>query len=127
MTEVPFHALPAITQDQLRAYAVASGDPNPIHLDEAAARKAGLPGVIAHGMLSAAFVAERAENFAREALPGARWVSFQTRFKAMTLLGDVVTVGGKVKESAEGKLVLDLVARNQRGEVTTIASAVFRS
>ena len=36
----------------LRAYAQASGDHNPIHLDEAVATAVGLPGVIAHGMLT---------------------------------------------------------------------------
>lgn len=36
----------------LARYAQASGDRNPIHLDDAAARRAGLGGVIAHGMLS---------------------------------------------------------------------------
>jgi acyl dehydratase len=36
--------------DLPRRYAAASGDHNPIHLDEAAARAAGLPGVIVHGL-----------------------------------------------------------------------------
>ena len=40
-----------ITRDDLRRYADASGDHNPIHLDPGAARAVGLPGVIAHGML----------------------------------------------------------------------------
>ncbi|MGH8881642.1 MAG: MaoC/PaaZ C-terminal domain-containing protein, partial [Stackebrandtia sp.] len=39
-----------VTRDDLAAYAQASGDHNPIHLDDAAAQAAGLPGVIAHGM-----------------------------------------------------------------------------
>ncbi|MDR0594647.1 MAG: MaoC family dehydratase N-terminal domain-containing protein [Bifidobacteriaceae bacterium] len=42
----------ALTRSDLVRYAAASGDSNPIHLDEAAARAAGLPGVIAHGMLT---------------------------------------------------------------------------
>ena len=40
-----------ITRDDLRRYAEASGDRNPIHLDDSAARSLGLPGVVAHGML----------------------------------------------------------------------------
>src|SRR5207253_3519181 len=44
-----------VTVEQIRQYADASGDRNPIHLDEAFARSAGLPGAIAHGMLTMAF------------------------------------------------------------------------
>ena len=41
-----------LTRADLVAYALASGDPNPIHQDEEVARSVGLPGVIAHGMLT---------------------------------------------------------------------------
>ncbi len=44
---------PPITQEQLRRYSEASGDFNPIHLDEQAAQQVGLDGVIAQGMLRA--------------------------------------------------------------------------
>ena len=51
-------ALPArtltVTRDDVRRYADASGDHNPIHLDDDAARALGLPGVVAHGMLTSA-------------------------------------------------------------------------
>lgn len=40
------------TRDQLTAYAYASGDMNPIHLDEQVAKSVGLPDVISHGMLT---------------------------------------------------------------------------
>ncbi len=40
------------TRADLRAYATASGDHNPIHLDDTVAAAVGLPGVIAHGMLT---------------------------------------------------------------------------
>lgn len=45
-----------LTRADLVAYAAASGDPNPIHQDEAVARSVGLPGVIAHGMLTLGLV-----------------------------------------------------------------------
>jgi len=41
-----------LTRADLRAYAAASGDNNPIHLDDEVASAVGLPGVIAHGMLT---------------------------------------------------------------------------
>ena len=43
-----------ITRADLRRYAEASGDHNPIHLRDDAARELGLPGVVAHGMLTSA-------------------------------------------------------------------------
>jgi acyl dehydratase len=117
---------PEITQDQLRAYAKASGDPNPIHLDDEVAKKAGLPGVIAHGMLTAAFLAERAVRFGRQEIGGHwRLKQFKTRFKAMTFPGDVISIGGSVTSVTEdgNEVAIDLQARNQKGEVTTTASA----
>jgi acyl dehydratase len=66
----PDHALPAeakaakvaemattVDLDQARRYADASGDRNPIHLDDVAARAVGLPGVILHGMCTMALCA----------------------------------------------------------------------
>lgn len=50
---IPSRSLP-ITREDLRRYAEASGDHNPIHLHDAAARELGLPGVVAHGMLTSA-------------------------------------------------------------------------
>src|SRR4051812_31177698 len=97
--EIPSQELPGLTQDMLRRYAEASGDNNPIHLDPQAAIAMGLPGVIAHGMLSAGYLAERATRFVRaEARIGDRWKLRQlnTRFKAMALLGDVLTIRGTV-------------------------------
>ncbi|SRR5579875_3897544 len=47
----------AIDRDQTFRYAEASGDRNPIHLDENVARMVGLPGVIVHGLCTMAFVA----------------------------------------------------------------------
>lgn len=46
-----------VTRADLRAYADASGDPNPIHLDEDVAKSVGLPDVIAHGMFTMALAA----------------------------------------------------------------------
>ncbi len=45
-----------IDADQTYRYAEASGDRNPIHVDENVARMAGLPGIIVHGLCTMAFV-----------------------------------------------------------------------
>lgn len=51
-----------VDDDQTSRYAEASGDHNPIHLDESVARMAGLPGVILHGMCSMAIATKAAVN-----------------------------------------------------------------
>ncbi len=119
--EIPSVTLNPISQPQLNQYAEASGDHNPIHLDPEVALKMGLPGVIAHGMLSAAFLAERA----REVAEGFTLKNYRCRFKSMLALGDSVTISGVVKEASESALSLDLTAKNQKGELVTSASIQF--
>lgn len=128
-TNIEFRSFAPITLDQLKDYAQASGDFNPIHTDESVAKKAGLPGIIAHGMLIAALMAERALQFVAEtpSLKGYSLSLFQTRFKAMTFLGDVPGIGGTVKEMTEGMIVLDLQVKNQKGELTTIGTATLKA
>jgi acyl dehydratase len=57
-TALPDLRKPPITKLQLVKYAGASGDYNLIHTDDETARTVGLDGVIAHGMLSMAFLGE---------------------------------------------------------------------
>ena len=126
--EIPYQNFPAIRLDTLKAYANASGDFNPIHTDEETAKKVGLPGVIAHGMLISAYLSKRAQDFVETdlALGDFNWVDFQTRFKAMVFLGDIPSIGGTVRTQTETELVLDLIAKNQKGEITTVGSAHFK-
>lgn len=125
---LPEKTMPAITQERLRDYASSSGDPNPIHLDEAVARRMGLPGVIAHGMLIAGFLAERALELGAADAGGRRELAgFQIRFKAMTLLGDTLKLQGSVKSAEASRAILDLQAVNQRGETAATATATLRA
>lgn len=48
----------SIDSDQTYRYAEASGDRNPIHLDDQVARVAGLPGIIVHGLCTMAFTSK---------------------------------------------------------------------
>jgi acyl dehydratase len=75
------HVRQRVDPDQAVRYAPASGDFNPIHLDEQAARSVGLPGTILHGLCTMAFCAravvqhfcpENPERLARLALRFAR-------------------------------------------------------
>jgi acyl dehydratase len=62
-TELPEQVY-RVTRADLIAYAVASGDANPIHQDEEIALAVGLPGVIAHGMYTLALAARAADVWA---------------------------------------------------------------
>src|SRR5260370_17597282 len=88
---------PPITQEQLRRYADASGDHNPIHLDEQAAHRVGLDSVIAHGMLSMAFLGQFINSHIAD-IPGAYIEQLQVRFVNMVRLGDPITCYGTIKQ-----------------------------
>jgi acyl dehydratase len=101
MTDVPIRQpgtrfvveKPAVTRVQLAMYAGASDDYNPIHYDEDYAKKAGLGGVIAHGMLTMGFMAQALTNWAG---PRSRVRRIRARFTSPVRPGDVVRVEGEV-------------------------------
>ena len=97
------------TREQIADYAEASGDLNPIHLDDAFARSVGLPGIIAHGMLQMGIAA----TVAAEAAGGPeRLRRLSVRFAGMVVPGDTVTF---IAEPADGDHLV-IRAVNQRGE-----------
>jgi acyl dehydratase len=102
-----------VTREQINAYAEASGDRNPIHLDDDAARAAGLPGVIAHGMLGMAQLANFVVGYAGD---HRRLRRLRCRFSGMVQPGDTITFSGHVLEEGDGLVRLELSAENQRGE-----------
>lgn len=81
-----------ITRADLRAYADASGDPNPIHLDEEIAKAVGLPDVIAHGMFTMALAA----RYVDEQLGSGRVEEISCKFTRPV----VVPAGGTTVEIA---------------------------
>jgi acyl dehydratase len=107
------------TTEQIAAYAEASGDHNPIHLDADFARSVGLPGIIAHGMLQMGILG----CVASDAAGGPdRLRRLYCRFAGMVEPGDTVTFAAE--EAGPGKLALTAV--NQRGEpILTKASAEY--
>jgi acyl dehydratase len=104
-----------VTREQIAAYAEASGDHNPIHLDEAFARSVGLGGVIAHGLLNLAFLSQCLTDWVQD--PG-RLKGLSCRFSAPVRPGDTITFGGTVtaKDPTTRRLTCSLWATNQRGE-----------
>jgi acyl dehydratase len=104
-----------ITRDQIAAYADASGDHNPIHLDDNVAKQMGLPGVIAHGMLNYGLLSRALTDWLGD--PG-RLRRLNVRFSAMVQPGDTVTCKGTINSIDEtaGTATLTVWVENQRGE-----------
>jgi acyl dehydratase len=112
-----------VTKLQLVKYAGASGDYNLIHTDDETARTVGLDGVIAHGMLSMAFLGEYLCWLAGP--ESVRRIS--VRFAEMVRPGDTLTCRGRVKERTIGdgvrRLQLEVWTENQRAERVTVGEA----
>ncbi len=119
---------PPITQEQLRRYAEASGDLNPIHLDEPAAQQVGLDSVIAHGMLSMAFLGQFVASQIAD-IPGAHIEHLKVRFHNMVRLGDTLTCHGKVthrttRDDLRQAIAINCWVQNQKGDKVTTGEAV---
>lgn len=125
--EVAFLEMKKVDRETLNRFALTSGDPNLIHLDDDVAKKMGLPSVIAHGMLVAAWAAERAVIFARDEghLASPKILSISTRFQAMTFPGDTISIGGKAEAQSSGGWKLELQAKKQTGEVVITSSVIL--
>ena len=122
--EIPALKIPPVSRHTLALYCGASGDHNPIHVDLDYAKLAGLDDVIAHGMLSAGYLARMLTDW----VPQSAIRSINNRFTAMTYIGDSVTCTGKVVEKFEKgteKLVrLEMQAHTPEYQ-TIIAEAVI--
>ena len=101
-------------------YAGASGDFNPIHIDEEFARSVGLPGRILHGLWTMAQVA-RAQT---EAAGGPeRLKRLSVQFRGMGLPEQEVVVTGTVREVRDGRAIIDTVAEQAGNQIIRNAEA----
>jgi 3-hydroxybutyryl-CoA dehydratase len=117
-----------ISQEKVNLYAEASGDFNPIHIDEDFAKTTPLGGTIAHGMLILAYVSQM-----MTAAFGESWLSggkLNVRFKTPARPGDTVTVSGKVRTTErkgnETSVTYDVLCQNQKGETIITGEASVR-
>ncbi|MBN2114176.1 MAG: MaoC family dehydratase N-terminal domain-containing protein [Acidimicrobiia bacterium] len=104
-------------------YAVAGGDANPIHQDHRAARAAGLPGVIVHGLLLAAWMFQAAARYR----PGPHPLrDARVRFRRALRPAVPAVVTGTVAARGEVGALLDLAleAADGSGPVATAAIRV---
>ena len=102
-------------------YKEASGDPNPIHVDEEFAKSVGLPGVILHGLYTMAQVA-RANNAAAGGDPR-KLKRLAVQFRGMGFPEQEITVTGTVKEVRDGSVVVDTVAEQGGNQIIRNAEA----
>lgn len=113
-----------IARKTLALYAGASGDHNPMHIDIDYARQAGEKDVFAHGMLIMAYLARSVTDW----VPQSALRSFNTRFTAITRVGERIICKGKIvemqEEGGEKRVRLDLTATNESGESKAAGEAV---
>ena len=101
-------------------YAGASGDFNPIHIDEAFARAVGLPGRILHGLWTMAQVA-RAQTDAAGGPEHLKRLSVQ--FRGMGMPEQEIIVSGTVREVVDGRVIVDAVAAQGDKQIIRNAEA----
>ncbi|SAK76917.1 bifunctional enoyl-CoA hydratase/phosphate acetyltransferase [Caballeronia glebae] len=122
---LPPLTLAPVDRKTLALFAGASGDHNAIHIDTDYARRAGVPDVFAHGMLSMAWLGRLLTSWVEQR----QLRAFGVRFVGITQLGHVVTCTGKVTEKFEAdgerRVRLEVQAVNQYGEPRVLGDAVI--
>jgi acyl dehydratase len=112
-----------LTRGDLVEYAGASGDFNPMHTDEAAAREAGLKSVFGHGMFSAGLLATAVTDW----VGVGNLTRYRVRFVKQTWPGEVfttkVTVVAKRRAGAAHLVDLECSLANDAGEVKVAGEA----
>lgn len=116
---------PALTRSDLVRYAGASGDFNPLHHDHEFAARAGLPDVMAHGMLSAGLLASALTFWFGEGSVR----RYKVRFHSPVWPGDVLTARCSGIEATLGggpNWMADLVLELQRASGDVVLSGTAR-
>jgi len=116
-----------LTRTDLVQYAGASGDFNPMHSDEAAAKAAGLPSVFGHGMFTMGILGKALTDY----VGVGNLKRYQVRFTKQTWPGEQlttkVTVAKKYEDEGEHRVDLECEVVNQDGEakVSGVATAAL--
>jgi acyl dehydratase len=82
-----------VTREDVKAYADASGDHNPLHQDDDVAKAAGFPSVIAHGMFTMSHLATCIVRWAGDVSALGK---LRVQFRAPVFPGETMVAGGKV-------------------------------
>ena len=105
-------------------YAGASGDFNPIHIDQEFAKQVGLPSNILHGLYSMAQVARACTQTAGGDPRSLRRLSVQ--FRGMGFPEQPITVSGKEREAGGDTVIVDLYAEQDGKKIIKNAEAELR-
>ncbi|QIK74449.1 MaoC/PaaZ C-terminal domain-containing protein [Nocardioides piscis] len=115
-----------LTRADLLAYAAASGDPNPIHQDEDIARSVGLPGVIAHGMLTLGLAGRAVATWTDDAEVVELGCKFTHPVVVPADTGVDVVVAGTVKSVTDDLVMIALEVTCGGEKVLTMPRATVR-
>ncbi len=118
---LPVIGLEPVSRLDLIKYAGASGDFNPIHTIDEEAKRAGLPGIIAHGMWTMGNLAKLFTPYLGEGFIE----TYSIRFKGMVFLGDVVSLQAELKEKEDKRLIFEVAAVNQDEKNVLVGSLTF--
>ena len=106
-----------VRREDVKAYADASGDQNPLHQDDDFARSVGFPGIIAHGMFT---MAHLTTSLARWAGDPAALKRIRVQFRAVVHMDETIVAGGRIvaKDPETKQVTLDVWVGVDRAEVT---------
>jgi 3-hydroxybutyryl-CoA dehydratase len=112
-----------ITEKTIKDFAEATGDFNPVHLDQAYAEKTYFKGRIAHGVLSVGYISSVMGNLLPG--PGGILLSQDVKFLAPVRIGDTVTAKVEVIEviPAKNRIKVKTTCTNQKGQVVVEGTA----
>ena len=97
-----------VKRGEVKAYADASGDQNPLHQDDSFARSVGFPGIIAHGMFSMAHLTKAITDWVGDP---AALKSLKVQFRAVVFMDETLVAKGRI-------VALDESTRRARLAVT---------
>jgi len=99
-----------VTRELLRAYAKASGDTNPIHTNDAVAERAGLKGVIAHGLFSTGLITKLFEDHLEHEKSG-KLIEINIEMRGMVRCGDLMITEATVSKIDGKRVFFDVEQR----------------
>jgi acyl dehydratase len=111
--EEVFSATKVVKREDVKAYADASGDQNPLHQDDDFARSVGFPGIIAHGMFSMAHLVTSLKEWVGD--PSAL-KQIKVQFRAVVYMDETLVAKGRVasKDESTNRVTLDVWAELER-------------
>ena len=112
-----------VTEDDIKLFAEATGDFNPVHLDQSYAEKTFFKGRIAHGLLSLGYISTVLGNI----LPGhgTIYLSQEVKFLAPVRIGDTITARVEIMEliPEKNRVKFKTICLNQEGKIVLDGAA----